>query len=1074
MRIIQQIMSEVAQTLKLNSQDYCDIVNTFGEDTLVLADGSMVSLVQFNGFESAISDLKLLEMFSIISGDLSEIFSKDGYTMTLRFSRNEPQNDRLKQIIDSKKRTARRLGLDLDYILDEQYSMFEDTVFSESITIALTTSPMALDKLDKDMTTTTEPFATTPKDGMNIFAGKSNLFGKHTAFVQKVLTSLERKEFYANAELLDIVEALRTIREMIRLDGTSKTWLPDLLEKDIKHHNLPENTTEYKRYIFEPYLPNKNDISHFVPRSLGEQLLDYGFERPSYEGLPASTLKIGSNLVIANTMQTAPKNPLMFSELFIMLNKVLAKDEEGIDSTIPYAVTFNIKSNARMGVKAMIGSFLNSLGGDNKSIYGAVTALNEMAEKEPIVSIQLSTMTWAKDSPMGAESLKERYLRLSNAVESWGGISLNHYTGDDIKAWRNNILGLSNQFTGMKSLAPLSDALSIMAWNRPLSPFKGRGSILFRSVDGKLTPFEIMSRISNDHQLCVTGSMGSGKSVMLSNLFFEFVLAPRNQIMPKILVVDVGFSAEGMLDLMRNALPPEKRYLAEKRAMKNTANNAVNPFDFKRGLLRPLQSEEATSLAFLNNLLTPPSRPQGIEGASGAIAEIYKETIKLYTDDTINDTRKKKYSVGQNAELDRLMVELRPSGIVVNERMTPTGEKYYEIDPLSVRGIFYKNLSDAFQHLYNSTENDLLKQKAERASILAWRLAMPNLQDFRAVMQDEKFTEVYKQRTDTGDTLIDRLKTLTDEAIGRYDCFSNNTTFDVDSANLLVLDLQNVIDTNNPHHTGLFYQMCFSIFGRNYRIDDDQFYAVVPDFYKNYYKMWNKQIVSATKVMIMDEFKNVQTSPSAMISVEKSSLEFRKHGMTILYAGQLARQFVVADPRNAGAKINLLNTMSYHIELSPPTDTDKELLVESYEIPHEVADGMKNIRRDNQIGSVFYLYCKGANSKYHQYVNNRVGRKMLWVCSTTPIDKTIRQTILEFATSQQEAVEALAYWFGYSAADYMQKELDRISNLKTNEEEKRRLTNSLYEKNAQKALDEYRSYKAQQNANETTKNVISA
>lgn len=1047
MRILNSIIHEIGHFLKTSADDYCDLVSTMHDDTLVFNDGSMATILRFNGFYSAVSTETLAEMFTFISKDLSEIFIKKGYAMVFKFYRGEADNDSLERIINNKKATAKRLELQLDEILDEQYEQFADRVFKESIFITLITTPEALDKLDREMGTAKTQYAQKPVNAMDIFAGKENMYGKHSAYVEKVLNTLQYEQFFADVDKLDVVEALRVIKEQVDIDKQHDDWLPDIVNEEFNNVLLPTTS-------------NPKDISHFLPRTLGSQLLNDGFLVPEYAGLPKSTQVIGENLVISTNMNTAPKNPLMFNELFVMLNKVLATDEMGDQSNIPYSISFILQSQSKMGIKEFIGSFLSNIGEENAAIYNSINELKKLSSEIPIVSFQFTASTWAKNTAQGASSLKERFLRMSSALESWGGLSLAHTSADDIKVWRNNIPALSNKFVGNKAILPLDLALMLMPIHRPLSPFIKNGSVIYRSVDGKLTPFELFSSFSHDHQICVTGTMGSGKSVMLSNLIFEYVLNPKNLDMPKILMIDVGFSAEGMFDLFKNALPPHKRHLVAKKVLENTKENAINPFDFKRGLKYPLPSEQELTKAFLNSLLTPKSRPQGIEGMDTAINEIYELTIDRYMGDYSSSTPKR-YSIGKNEELDKLIIELRPFNFDVVERILPTGDKEQMIVGSTLpENLLYKGLSDLFHDLAQDSD-DLTKEKYIRASSLAWRLAMPNLQDFLSVAQDERFVNSFKQLTDTGDPLYERIRQLIRDGISNYPCFSENTVFDVDTADLLLLDLQQVIDTNNPHKTGLFYQLCFFLFARYFKFEDSHIDTYVPDNYRDFYEKWNKKIQSTSKILIMDEFKNVQSSPSAMIGVEKSALEFRKHGMTITYAGQLARQFVINDPRNAGAKINLLNLMSYHIELSPPKGGDLDLLAEAYSMDETVKSETSRIKRDNEIGSVFYMAMKSAKSTIlHQFMNNKIGNKMLWICSTTPADRTMRKVMLSKASNQMEAVSALAFYFGSSCRDMISSEISKINREKVSEAKKKEMTDELYDRTALKALEFYREYQA--------------
>ena len=1064
---LKSLVLNLAKGLHLKSEDYCDIVNIYNKDTLVFDDGSMCSILQFNGFESVVTWADLEVIFDIMAVDLNELFIHNGYEMIVRFSREEADNARLAKVIDNKKKTVRRLGLDLGFILDEEYNTFADTIFKEHCYIALITKPTALDKLDKEIAEKKKPIDYVIEDGMQINVGESNLYGKHMAFVEKVLNTLDNPEFFINVEKLNVVEVLRLIREQVQLDGSSDEWLPDMLISDLKFYDLPSN---FKNGVRMPFLPEKDDVSHIVPVSLSHQLMSRGFLSPSPK-LPSNTVKYGDHNFLSTMTTTMPKVCLPFNELFTMLNKVQAIDEQGEMSPIPYAFTLKLSSAQKMGVKEMIGGFIASFGESNRLILETLKELHQLSDTYAVVGVQMSMMTWAEDTELGIESLKERYLRLCNAFESWGGLTLQHFSGDNIKQWRNNIVGLSRYNNAPMSLAPLGQALRFMPIQRPLSPFDKMGSVSYRSVDGRYTPYELISDVTSDQHTIILGTKGSGKSVFLSNLVKEHIANPKNQLLPKILFVDVGFSSGGVVDLIKNALPKEQRHRASATSLKNSSQTAINFFDIKAGLKTPTDSERKMTSAFLELLLTPKERPLGLDGMSSLVPMLVDEAYRLYLGND-DDSRPKLFSVSNNKELADLLIDLRPFDFEVQERVTATGGIIREIVPSSFPQVTCRDLANILQEIANNASTPELKYKYWRARDLAWRLAMPILSDLIGIIQDGKeIKAVFRHKLETGDLFIERAIQSIQTAVKQYPCFANTTTFDVDSSDIAMIDLQEVIDKNNAQHNSLFYQICLNIFGHNFKFQDGEMDRCVPDIYKNYYKDWDKMIQTVHKVMLIDEFANIQNAPVAMLNIEKAGLEFRKHGMKMILASQQSTHFRF----DTGTRvINLLTTANYCICLSPPTNEDLKFLVNTYEIPDNVAKEFSNIRFKPNLGSVFYMFVAGKDKHFHLFLNSKIGTQFLWACNTHPTDRAIRSVMLEVASSQKECISALAYYFGSSAQKILKKELEKIDNMRTSDQEKLRLSNEMYERTAKKALDEYRSWEAKIRADEKYygKNVL--
>lgn len=1057
---LKNMMFALLKSMRVNADDYCDIVNTYHTDTLVFSDGSMFSLLKFNGFESVIEQRAMFTMMSHIAEDLNELYLRQGYRIVFRFSREEADNDRLFEMVKKKMAVAQRLKMDVDFALEEQYDAYENTVYKEYAYIGLITSPQVLDKLDTSMQDKKHDFEELPiKNGMQIFNQDSSVYGKHISFVSKVLSTLDNPDYYINVEKIDIVNVLRIIKEQIYLEGTSENWIPDIGVENIKYYDLPK---VFKNNVRVPFVPDPNDVSHLTPVSLGSQLLGRGFEKADIVGLPSNTVKIGSHLFLSAMAVTAPKNPQPFNELFILLNRVTAKNEKGEEAPIPYSITFELASRGMLAIKETLGSFVGALGSDNTSIYESIKELHQEGKKNAIVGFKCSMMTWSRHEKHGVESLKERYLRLCGAFESWGGIALQHFSGDNIMQWRNNILGLGRKNSCQMNLVPLKDALCLLPWQRPLSPFDKKGSVIYRSVDGRLMPFELISELTSDQHTIVTGTKGSGKSVFLSNMIFEHVMNPKNQRLPKILVVDVGFSSDGVVQMMRNGLPPELQHLCVTKSLKNSTDTAINFFDIKTGLKQPTDSERTICIGFLNALLTPKEKPMGIDGMSDLVPMLVDEAYRIYLGDD-DDSVPKKFSTASSDELNNLLVELKPFEFEYHTRKSVTGQTFYSIPQANFPVETALELSRILQEHANNTNSDLLRAKYYRARDLAWRLAMPTLADLLYIIKQDKFSDIFKHHLDTGDKFLDRATQIITMAVRAYPIFSSVTNFDIDSANIAVLDLQEVIDKSNPQHTSLFYQICLNIFGRNFKFQDGEMEKTVPENYREYYRQWQKDIQITQKLLVIDEFANIQNAPIAMLNIEKAGLEYRKHGMKMILASQQPTHFSY----NTGTReINLLTTANYWISLSTPDGTDAKFVQDTYGIPDNVIGEMVNIRFKPKLGSVFYLFIKGKDKNYHMFPNFKLGSKMLWVCNTTPNDRAMRAVMLETASSQRESIEALSYYFGASSSTRLESELNKINALKISEAEKQKQVQTLFEHTAKIALKEFRDWQAKLRADE--------
>lgn len=1055
---------ELSKMVYATSDSYCDIVNVYSTDTLVYDDGSMGTIIEFKGFTTSTDNDLMLNFYAQLNLVLSELFLKKGYTMLVRFSRNNQDYESVYNITEKKKRTSRRLGFDLDDLLDEQADQYLGYVFKESVYVTLITSPQTLEKLDRDLEVQEQHFANEPEDGIKLFRGRSAVYGRHQAYVQKVMSVFNGASFPVEAKILNTVEMLRVIKEQITRTEQDN-WIPHLLDHQYQAVNMPN----FGASIKEPLTSTENDISHFTAPSIASQLLGEGFMDTNLPSLPPSAIKIGNYLQIAMEMRSPPKTILPFTEMFAELNRIEALDEYGEPDFIPYSIQFCIRSGEKQAMKEMLGSFLGFANSTNKYVHSVVKELNDRASNEPIVGMSFTVTTWAKDVrdengvARGAEALKERYARLSSVVQSWGGVDIKNIFSDRIKAWRGGISGLSNNFTQEFGSTILMGALSQCPFNRPLSPFGNNGSVMFRSADGKLLPFELFSPLTNDHQIIVTGMPGSGKSVFLSRLLLEIVCNPKNVDYPKVLYIDVGNSVKGTFDTLKNALPPEQQSRVTQKILRNKKESAINIFDFKMGLKRPLGSESEMAVNFLITLMQDDTGHL-TDGISYAIKKIYEDTIEFYTAEW-NTHNYKQFSVAHNEELNELLLEteLFPQIPTVIKMVDGVEKRVIDGSRPEVQNLKYIGISEEAHRLAKVEHSPTRKAKLDRISVLAWRYAMPTMAEFATIAQNEKYTQLYNRGTDTNDKLIDVVRNKLTDIQTSFPCFCHTTSFDVASADFVLVEMNEIVTAykNAGAILGNFYSLVFSLASRYFKIDPEELSNSVRSTFKEYVIKENETIQALKKVIFMDEVANATATEVGLINLERGGLEYRKHGISTVLASQKPTHFV--RKRLNGTEVNLLASANYHIALTPPKADDVEVMKGVYEITPTVEKAFQSIELREDVGQTFYLYINSKSfTKIHLFPVNKLGTKFLWTTSSKPEDRTVREATIKVAESQSEAINALAYYYGGSASKTILSTIDRISNDPTlSEEVQKEKIRQIYQEKALEAVEAYRNYKRQ-------------
>ncbi|KMO26399.1 hypothetical protein VQ02_34200, partial [Methylobacterium variabile] len=191
---------------------------------------------------------------------------------------------------------------------------------------------------------------------------------------------------------------------------------------------------------------------------------------------------------------------------------------------------------------------------------------------------------------------------------------------------------------------------------------------------------------------------GSGKSVLMNRLNVEFAAFSAGAALPFLAVIDVGVSSSGFIELVRNALPPERRHEAYYVRLLNTPDYAVNFLDLGLGRRMPLERERSFIENFLTTLLNV-SNPEVALLVPRMISRVFqlKSDLQFSSSPSV-------YQPDVDPELDRIIHDF---GIEV-----PDKARWWSIvDALVQRRLFFA---------------------AQRAQ----RYAMPVLEDFARVLAE--------------------------------------------------------------------------------------------------------------------------------------------------------------------------------------------------------------------------------------------------------------------------------------------------------------------------------------------------
>ena len=296
------------------------------------------------------------------------------------------------------------------------------------------------------------------------------------------------------------------------------------------------------------------------------------------------------------------------------------------DAGLPCRFSVLIEGGGLAGLDAAMtnvaAAFLAFSSDDSLLVRNAMRDLTALgADAHAIVRLRLGLLTWVPPED-GEDALRRRLSRLQQLAEGWGETVFTPLVGDPLESLAASVPGFCCGATAEPALAPLTEALRLLPAGRP-APLSNSGTgHLFRSIDGKPLPFAWEDGEDYGFEL-IYGVPGRGKSVLMNSLGLAFSLQGGQARLPLSATIDIGPSSAGLISLIREALPPDRRHEAGWFALRMTREHAINPCDTQLGCRAPLPAERA----FLVNLLGLMMTPAGAEGVPDGMRELIGPAI---------------------------------------------------------------------------------------------------------------------------------------------------------------------------------------------------------------------------------------------------------------------------------------------------------------------------------------------------------------------------------------------------------------------------------------------------------------
>jgi len=947
---IGSLFSWVSTSLKQTTAAYCDVQTADSETVLVAHDGALLSVIKIAGVKSLIGRDEFQHIQAGLQQTLQTVMSQAGHSMQVYFSYNKDEvRGELSSMLNPAMQTAKRLELQLDDLFKERVDHLTKFCAQEEVYVALWTNLKSLTneqlnraKRDKRHMIKSEQIPGF-KQTQNIIAAVADLRESHDSFVRSVVNDFNT--YGVVSHLLEVHDAVAAMRMSADPDFTARNWRPTLPGDKITIKALKEMSGE---------------VSDLMWPSLAKQI----FPRDA-ENVNLRTARVGDRIYATVFIDLFPKEVQTFVRLF----------SRTLPTHIPWRISFLMESDglsSNAGLRSALASTLTVTSSQNRLLADSLKLLSyiKLNTDDAVVKLQVAAATWAPEGDI--RTLRSRASMLAKAIEGWGSCDVSEVSGDAFQGVVSSMMGVSHSSVASPSIAPLSDALTMLPLFRPASPWD-HGAILFRSPDGKPWPYHPGSRSQTTWIDLFYARPGSGKSVLSNAINLAVCLSSGILRLPRIAIIDIGPSSSGLISLLKDALPADQKHLVAYHRLRMRAEYAINPFDTQLGCRFPTPQERSFLVNFLTLLATPVGSERTYDGVSDMAGLIVDELYKSFAD----DSKPNVYAEGIEEGVDGILEEV---GFVCDAQTT-----WWEVtDALFMAGFHHE-------------------------AMIAQRHAMPVLADIAAICRTPAISDLYGKITaPTGEDLIQAFARMVSSAVREYPIISQVTRFDLGDARVVALDLDEVArsggDTAN-RQTAVMYMLARYVLARHYYLTEENV-ADMSEAYRAYHQQRILEIREDPKRIVYDEFHRTAKAQAVRDQVILDMREGRKWKVQIALLSQSLDDFDSVMVEFA--------TSVFIMEAGPEQAVRKT--ADIFGLSKTAMIALKNrVHGPREEGSTFLAQFATKSGMNTQLLTSTLGPIELWALNTTAEDVNIRNQLYK-RIGPREARRLLARRFPTGSA----------------------------------------------------------
>ncbi len=958
MNLLTKLLMPFQVALRQSLDTFVRLETADDERTLVANDGSLITYIKVDGAKQVIGEKEYKALIESATIKIGSRFDRPGNALQVFFVRDPNRTEQhLRAQVRPCAITARASEMDMEDVFEERVRHLKKFVTYEESYFVLWTRPAVLTKseLERSAKESKERKWLPAGYAQNALAALPPLRTRHKSYVNAVSSALS--ELGIKGDIMEVHDALKAVRATMFPDRANDKWRA-CLPGDPIPARAPTNNFDMSDILWPP---------------LRKQLI-----ASKAKIIDNSIVRIGNLLWGGADMTLGPMDATPFTQLLDRL----------FDAKVPYRISFLIEGGgaSSMALQTFLTTIMGVTNSANKQIKNSMESLTAIARSEPVVKLRVSFATWAPADDMGL--LQDRMSVLTQSIESWGYCQVSEISGDPLDCVMSSAMGIHCASTAPPGIVPMYEVLKLLPWQRASSPFD-QGALLFRTPDGKLWPYQTGSSVTTTWFDLVFAQPGAGKSVLLNTLNLGTCLTPGLSRLPYVAIVDIGPSSSGLISLIKEALPAEKKHEAAYYRLQMAHQYAINPFDTQLGCRYPLVDERSFLVELLSLLCTPPGHDKPYDGIQQLAGLVVDEMFR-WRDDGSANAEARPYLPRLDPEVDEALSKYNVH-LPSDPYWWDIVDKMFEIGQYHIAG-------------------------------LAQRHAVPTLNDAITAARRPQISTLLEETSigSSSENVVGAFERMITSAIRELPILSSVTQFDIADTRICALDLMDVApqgDEVADRQTSVMYMLARHALVRSWWMGKEAL-QFIPEKFRLYHEMKLQDLAETPKRLCFDEFHRTSSSGAVRGQIIRDVREGRKRGVQIILASQLLDDFS-QDMIDLATGVWVMGTAV------------SEAAVDNVKNKFGLSDTARDIIRFRltgpKSGGAPMLFILGSKSgRYEQMLISTLGPIELWALSTSMEDVAIRTRLYgRLGAGLARRVLALAYPGGSARDDIKRRILSK-------------------------------------------------